>query len=125
MPTTRPTQHIADLLADRLGGRWTLRALHASGFCDTWEAASAGGRCFVKSLPAARAGVLDAEADGLRALAAAQAVRVPAVVGWLVLNRGGLDVFVHPNTGDALVDHRDRAVWLGRSYALNLAALAG
>jgi len=45
------------------------------------------------------------------------------VVGWLTLNRIGLDVFVHPNTGDALVDHRDRALWLGRSYTLNLAAL--
>jgi aromatic ring-cleaving dioxygenase len=46
-----------------------------------------------------------------------------AVVGWLALNRGGLDVFVHPNTGDALADHRDRALWLGRAYTLNLAAL--
>jgi aromatic ring-cleaving dioxygenase len=46
-----------------------------------------------------------------------------AVVGWLTLNRGALDVFVHPNTGDALADHRDRALWLGRSHELNLAAL--
>ena len=45
------------------------------------------------------------------------------VVGWLTLNRGALDVFVHPNTGDALADHRDRALWLGRSHTLNLAAL--
>ncbi len=47
------------------------------------------------------------------------------VVGWLALNHGALDVFVHPNTGDELRDHRDCALWLGRSYALNLAALAG
>ncbi len=47
------------------------------------------------------------------------------IVGWLTLNRGALDVFVHPNTGDALVDHRDRAIWLGRSYTLNLQALDG
>lgn len=46
------------------------------------------------------------------------------VVGWLVLNHGPLDVLVHPNTGDALRDHRDRALWLGRSHALDLAALA-
>ena len=45
------------------------------------------------------------------------------VVSWLALNHGGLDVFVHPNTGDELRDHRDSAIWLGRSYALNLAAL--
>jgi aromatic ring-cleaving dioxygenase len=48
-----------------------------------------------------------------------------AVVAWLTLHRGALDVFMHPNTGDALADHRDRALWLGRSYTLNLAALDG
>jgi DOPA 4,5-dioxygenase len=46
------------------------------------------------------------------------------VVGWLALNHGALDVFVHPNTDDELRDHRDCAIWLGKSYALNLAALA-
>jgi len=45
------------------------------------------------------------------------------VVGWLALNHGALDVFVHPNTGDELRDHRDCALWLGRSHVLNLAAL--
>src|SRR5262245_435368 len=45
------------------------------------------------------------------------------VVGWLALNHGPLDVFVHPNTGDQLRDHRDCALWIGRSYQLNLAAL--
>ena len=48
----------------------------------------------------------------------------PYVVSWLALNHGALDVFVHPNTGDELRDHRDCALWLGKSYALNLAALA-
>ena len=46
------------------------------------------------------------------------------VVSWLALNHGALDVFVHPNTGDELRDHRDCALWLGKSYVLNLAALA-
>ena len=45
------------------------------------------------------------------------------VMGWLALNHGSLDVFVHPNTDDELRDHRDSAIWIGRSYALNLAAL--
>ena len=49
----------------------------------------------------------------------------PYVVSWLALNHGALDVFVHPNTGDELRDHRDCALWLGKSYSLNLAALAG
>jgi aromatic ring-cleaving dioxygenase len=46
------------------------------------------------------------------------------VVGWLALNHGALDVLVHPNTGDELRDHRDSALWLGRSHALDLAALS-
>jgi len=47
------------------------------------------------------------------------------VVGWLTLNHGALDVLLHPNTGDELGDHRDSALWLGHSHALNLAALGG
>ena len=47
------------------------------------------------------------------------------VIGWLALNHGALDVFVHPNTGDPLRDHRDSAIWIGRSYALDLRAVGG
>lgn len=47
-------------------------------------------------------------------------VHLADVVTWLTLNRAGLTVFVHPNTGNDLVDHRDRAVWLGDSDTLNL-----
>lgn len=46
------------------------------------------------------------------------------VAGWLALNHGALDVFIHPNTGDALGDHRDCAIWIGRSWTLDLDALA-
>jgi len=46
-------------------------------------------------------------------------------IGWLALNHGALDVFVHPNTGDQLGDHRDCALWLGRSYDLDLRAVGG
>lgn len=47
------------------------------------------------------------------------------VAGWLALNHGPLDVFMHPNTGDQLRDHRDCAVWIGRSYDLDLRAVGG
>jgi DOPA 4,5-dioxygenase len=46
------------------------------------------------------------------------------LISWLTLNHGTLDIFVHPNTGDALRDHRDSAVWIGRSYDLVLSALS-
>lgn len=42
------------------------------------------------------------------------------VVGWLSTHHGSLDVFIHPNTGDALRDHRDRALWIGHSHRLKL-----
>ena len=46
------------------------------------------------------------------------------IMSWLSLNRGELIVFTHPNTGDALVDHRDRAVWMGGLLPLRLEALS-
>ena len=49
----------------------------------------------------------------------------PHVVSWLALNHDGLDVFIHPNTGDELRDHRDSALWIGRSYELDLRAVGG
>jgi len=42
------------------------------------------------------------------------------VVPWLALNRGDLVVFVHPETGDDLRDHRDHAIWMGQVVALDL-----
>ena len=51
--------------------------------------------------------------------------RFADVVGWLALNHGALDVFIHPNTDNELRDHRDCAICLGRSYTLNLRAVGG
>ncbi|SDG44910.1 DOPA 4,5-dioxygenase family protein [Phytopseudomonas seleniipraecipitans] len=42
------------------------------------------------------------------------------VVPWLMLNRGQLVVFVHPLTGNDLVDHRDLALWMGAVRPLDL-----
>ena len=42
------------------------------------------------------------------------------VTEWLMLNRQGLTVLVHPNTGQDLEDHRDYALWMGRVLPLNL-----
>ena len=43
------------------------------------------------------------------------------VAQWLVLNRGGLTIFAHANTGDDLIDHTDYVIWFGPSEELNLA----
>ncbi len=45
------------------------------------------------------------------------------LVPWLMLNRRGLDVLVHPNTGDAYEDHATHALWLGAKLKLRLGFL--
>ncbi len=43
----------------------------------------------------------------------------PAFVPWLMLNRLGLTVLVHPNTEDARADHLVHALWMGEVLPLN------
>jgi DOPA 4,5-dioxygenase len=45
------------------------------------------------------------------------------VVPWLMLNRDGLDVLVHPLTLDAVEDHSGYAIWLGNPVPLKLNTL--
>lgn len=46
------------------------------------------------------------------------------VIGWLALNRQGLSIFIHPVTGNDLIDHRDRAIWMGEVLPLDLSTLS-
>ncbi len=45
------------------------------------------------------------------------------VVPYLMLNREGLDVLVHPLTTDAVEDHSSYAIWLGSPVELKLHTL--
>ncbi len=45
---------------------------------------------------------------------------IGAVIAWLTLNRDGLIIFTHPDTGQHLEDHRDRAIWMGACLELDL-----
>ncbi len=45
------------------------------------------------------------------------------LVPWLMLNREGLTVLVHPETGNDYVDHTDSALWLGAVLPLKLDVL--
>ena len=45
------------------------------------------------------------------------------VVPYLMLNRDGLDVLVHPLTLDAVEDHSGYAIWLGNPVELKLHTL--
>ncbi|WP_316436856.1 DOPA 4,5-dioxygenase family protein [Leptolyngbya sp. NK1-12] len=45
------------------------------------------------------------------------------VVPWLMLHRQGLDILIHPETGNDLADHTNHALWLGEKLALRLEVL--
>jgi aromatic ring-cleaving dioxygenase len=44
---------------------------------------------------------------------------------WLMLNRGGLTVLLHPETGNDYADHTDHAIWFGGILPLRLDVLSG
>lgn len=44
----------------------------------------------------------------------------PRLVPWLMLNRGILNVLVHPRTGYSYDDHSGHALWLGTKLPLRL-----
>ena len=101
--------------------RWTPSG--ASSLNETWRLELGGSAFFVKVDRAARAAMLEAEADGLRELGAARAVRVPTPIAcgvsgdraylaleWLDLRRGGRDAAL----GHALAElHRTTASRFG------------
>jgi aromatic ring-cleaving dioxygenase len=43
-----------------------------------------------------------------------------AFLPWLMLNRDGLTILLHPETGDAYRDHAEHAVWFGAVLPLRL-----
>ncbi|CAC9894743.1 unnamed protein product [Aureobasidium pullulans] len=46
-----------------------------------------------------------------------------AFIPWLVINRGPLSALLHPNTGDDIRDHTQRATWLGQPFPLQVGLL--
>ena len=46
------------------------------------------------------------------------------LIPWLALHRDGLIVFVHPLSGNELLDHRDHALWMGEIRPLDLSVLS-
>ena len=45
------------------------------------------------------------------------------IVPFLALNRGNLNILLHPNTGDGLEDHTTNVMWIGPSLDLEISAL--
>ena len=48
---------------------------------------------------------------------------LPSFLPWLMLNRDGLTILLHPGTGDAYADHTEHAAWLGKTLPLRLDVL--
>ena len=46
------------------------------------------------------------------------------LIPWLAMHRGGLVVFVHPISDNEVVDHTDRAMWMGAVRPLDLSVLS-
>lgn len=47
----------------------------------------------------------------------------PEIVPWLMTNRDGLTVLVHPESGDSYNDHAHWPLWLGGKLRLRVAGL--
>lgn len=45
------------------------------------------------------------------------------IVPWMMLNREGLNILVHPNTDDSYRDHMESALWLGDKLKLRTGIL--
>ena len=45
---------------------------------------------------------------------------IAEVLPWILKNRQGLAVLIHPITGDDYQDHAEHAVWIGQALPLNL-----
>jgi DOPA 4,5-dioxygenase len=43
-----------------------------------------------------------------------------AIVSWLMLNRDGLTIFLHPEIGDTLAEHEQFPLWMGEILPLKL-----
>ncbi len=48
---------------------------------------------------------------------------IAQVLPWILKNRNGLSVLIHPITGDDYRDHEAHALWIGDKLPLNFAAL--
>lgn len=43
---------------------------------------------------------------------------------WFLENRRGLSLFIHPDTGNALIDHTEHVIWIGREHPLNTSSFS-
>jgi aromatic ring-cleaving dioxygenase len=107
-----------------------IRGFHAHVYFDAATQAQGQALCleaagrFKLAMGRVHSGPVGPHPDGSCQLAFAPAV-FGDLVPWLAMHRHGLVVFIHPITGNDLIDHRDFAMWLGAARSLNLSVLSG
>ena len=117
-------------MADAFADAAAIKGYHAHVYYDpaaTRERAARLREGIAAAFPAAIIGSWHDEAVGPHTVAMYQVVfsagEFAAVVPWLMLNRAGLDILVHPLAGNAYDDHTVYAMWLGDKLPLRLDVL--
>jgi len=107
-----------------------IKGYHAHIYYDPAATKSAAARLregIDAAFPEARIGNWHDEAVGPHTVSMYQVVfsaeEFSRIVPWLMLNRAGLDVLVHPLAGSAYDDHTVYAMWLGDKLPLKLDVL--
>jgi aromatic ring-cleaving dioxygenase len=117
-------------MADNFADPGQIKGYHAHIYYDPTATRRVAARLregIAAAFPAATIGNWHDEAVGPHTVAMYQVVfsaeEFLRVVPWLMLNRDGLDVLVHPLAGNAYDDHTVYAMWLGDKQPLKLEVL--
>jgi aromatic ring-cleaving dioxygenase len=121
---------LADRFADMFADPGEINGYHAHVYYDPAKTRDVAARVregLSAAFPAATVGSWHDEAVGPHTVAMYQVAfetqDFPRLVPWLMLNRAGLDVLVHPLAGNAYDDHTVYAMWLGEKLPLRLDVL--
>ncbi|HML09587.1 MAG TPA: DOPA 4,5-dioxygenase family protein [Stellaceae bacterium] len=117
-------------MADAFADPATINGYHAHIYYDPSKTRNAAARVrdgLGAAFPRAMLGSWHDEAVGPHTVAMYQVAfgqeDFARLVPWLMLNRDGLDVLVHPLAGNAYDDHTVFAMWLGDKLPLRLDVL--
>jgi aromatic ring-cleaving dioxygenase len=126
MPLTTRNAH------DPLGKPTAIQHYHAHVYYDSTQARDSAARLrerVAAEFPEARVGRWHDELVGphLRSMyqIAFPASVLASFLPWLMLNRDGLTILLHPETGNPYMDHSEHAAWLGGILPLRLDVLEG